>query len=47
MAHAVPDRNWRAGVVVMGLIPSLLLMLVLGLGTLGLMGLFVIACDKV
>ena len=46
MAHAVPDRNWRAGGALV-LIPSLLLMLVLGLGTLGLMGLFVIACDKV
>ena len=46
MAHGVPDRKWRAGVVVV-LIPSLLLMLVLGLGALGLMGLFVIACDKV
>jgi hypothetical protein len=31
----------------MGLVPSLILMLVLGLGALGLMALFVIACDKV
>jgi hypothetical protein len=46
MTRAVPGRNWRAGVVVV-LIPLLLLMLALGLGALGLMGLFVIACDKV
>jgi hypothetical protein len=31
----------------MGLVPSLLLMLLLGLATLGLLALFVIACDKV
>jgi hypothetical protein len=31
----------------MGLIPSLILVLVPGLGALGLMALFVIACDKV
>jgi hypothetical protein len=31
----------------MGLIPSLILMLVLGLAALGLMALLVVACDKV
>jgi hypothetical protein len=31
----------------MGLVPSLVLMLVLGLGSLGLLALFVVACDKV
>jgi hypothetical protein len=31
----------------MGLIPSLLVLFVLGLATLGLMALFVVACDKV
>jgi hypothetical protein len=31
----------------MGLVPSLLLMLALGLGALGLVALFVIACERV
>ena len=31
----------------MGLVPSLVLMLLLGLSALGLMALFVLACDKV